>query len=109
MQSLELTFLSLNNLSLVGSKDCKILKRNDFWSGDSPNVLEREYGMVNCTPGCLSSNLVGRRTGAESGTELSWVIFLSKRSWYHCLTVTHATFRGVVSLTSLMRSKNFVE
>ena len=35
------TFPSLINLSLLGRRVCRILKRNDFCSGDNPNVLER--------------------------------------------------------------------
>ena len=31
---------NLARRSLVGSRDCRSLKRKDFWSGDKPNLLQ---------------------------------------------------------------------
>ena len=73
-----------DSLSLVGKRDCIILKMNVFCSGVRPNVLAIWYESLKLMRGCLSSNLDFISKGGVSGSSLVWVMPLSSKSWYHC-------------------------
>ena len=57
------TFPSLANLSLLGRRVFRILKRNDFCSGAGPNFLESLYGSEKSKCRLFSSSLDLIRTG----------------------------------------------
>ena len=95
----------LASLISVGSRRCKSFQRKEEASDPIPLILERLQLISQSLSGEASSDLdLMYSPGWSIGSIM--VISFSTNTLYHSAVVMVVTFRGVLSLTHLIESKN---